>query len=107
MRGLTFGLVALTTACVSVPEPIVWDGSVQELAIKCLDRHDAYFPENETAMADSAMARMLLPDAAAVPFLLSCLDRHDAAVQADAMLTPLERDSFLASSALLREYAAL
>jgi hypothetical protein len=110
MNRLPFLLAFPLVACVSTPEPVVWDGAVQSLAVACLDRHDAYFSNDEAAMADSAMARMFLggtEDPFLVTFLLLCLDRHDAAVAVDAMLDELARTSYLASSALLREYAGL
>jgi hypothetical protein len=92
-------------SCVATQE-LTFDGSVESIALSVLGRHDAYFASDEAALADSAMVRLLIPSADVIPFLLPCLDRHDAAVRADESLDALARDTYLASSARLREYIA-
>lgn len=121
MKNLILALsLTVLAACISTPIDTVAVGSDTPMSRqigRVLARHDAYVKadielesaaafESALAEADSVRTLVMLPEVRRDVLggaLSPVMDRHDAYVQKDPALENLERDSYLASTAQLRQ----
>lgn len=121
MKNLLIALsLTVLAACVSTPIDTVAVGSDTPMSRqigRVLERHDAYVKadielesaaafEGALAESDSVRTLILLPEVRRDMLgsaLAPVMDRHDGYVQKDPALEDIERDSYLASTAQLRQ----